>query len=52
MPPKTPADAKLSKKHLKESIKFNKSHAKDHLKAANKAAKLLAGGGGYSRLKK
>lgn len=40
--PKSEADRKLSKKHLKESIKFNKAHAKDHLKAAKEAKKRYA----------
>lgn len=39
--PPTAEDKKLSKKHLKASVKFNKEHIKDHLKAAKKAEKLL-----------
>ena len=40
--PKTKADLKLSKRHLKERIKFNEGHAKDHMKAAKESRKLLA----------
>jgi hypothetical protein len=43
--PKTKEDLKLSKRHLKERVKFNEGHAKDHLKAAKKARKLLSGRG-------
>ncbi len=36
------SDVKLSRKHLKQSIKYNLSHAKDHLTAAKKSRKILA----------
>lgn len=39
--PVTAADAKLSYKHLKESVKFNKDHAKEHLKQAKEDYKLI-----------
>lgn len=39
--PTTPKDKALSKRHLKESVKFNKAHAKDHEKAAKEAAREL-----------
>ena len=35
--PVTSADKKLAKKHLKATIKFNKTKVKDHLKAAKKS---------------
>jgi hypothetical protein len=40
--PKNERDAKLSRKHLKETIKFNEKHAKDHLKEMKDAKKALA----------
>lgn len=39
--PVTADDAKLSYKHLKESVKFNKDHAKEHLKQAKEDYKLI-----------
>lgn len=36
--PVTAEDKKLSKKHLKETIKFNTKKAKDHEKAAKKTS--------------
>ena len=39
--PVTPADRRLSEKHLRESIKFNKDHAKEHAKQMKADAKLL-----------
>jgi hypothetical protein len=41
MPPTKP-DKKLSIRHLKDSIRFNERHFKDHLKAAKLAKKRLA----------
>ncbi len=40
--PKNAKDNALSKKHLKETIKFNERHAKDHLKEMKDAKKALA----------
>lgn len=39
--PVTSEDKKLSKKHLKDSIRFNKDHAQEHLKLMKKDEKLL-----------
>ena len=39
--PVTPADKKMSAKHMRESIKFNKKHAAEHLKAAKVSQKML-----------
>lgn len=41
IPPPTPSDAKMSKAHLKDSVKYNMRHAKDHLKAAKEARQKL-----------
>ena len=40
--PKNSRDMALSKKHLKETIKFNEKHAKDHDKEVKLAKKALA----------
>ncbi len=39
--PKTAGDKRLSKRHHKESIKFNEKHAKEHMKEAKKHRKAL-----------
>lgn len=39
--PKNARDNALSVKHLKETIKFNEKHAKDHLKEMKDAKKAL-----------
>ncbi len=39
--PKTPADKKMSKEHLKDRIEFNKEHMKDHEDAMEDAEKAL-----------
>lgn len=39
--PKTAKDEALSKRHLKDTIAFNDSHAKDHIDAAKSAKKML-----------
>lgn len=39
--PPTPMDRKLSKAHLRDSIKYNERHAKDHLRAAELDEKIL-----------
>jgi len=40
--PPTASDRKMSLRHAKESVDYNMSHAKDHMKAAKKAKKYLA----------
>lgn len=37
----TPRDKKLSIRHLKDSIKYNEQHAKDHEEAAKIDKKIL-----------
>lgn len=39
--PKNARDNKLSKKHLKETVKFNEKHMKDHEKELKSAKKAL-----------
>jgi len=39
--PKNARDNALSRKHLKETIKFNAKHAKDHVKEMKDAQKAL-----------
>lgn len=39
--PVTASNQALSKKHLRESIAFNKAHADDHVKAMKEDAKAL-----------
>jgi hypothetical protein len=44
--PVSARDKAMSKKHLRESIKFNESHAKEHMTAARQdRAKLRKGTG-------
>ena len=39
--PKTPADVALSIRHLKDSVRYNQSHARDHERAGMKAQQQL-----------
>jgi len=41
-PPVTPKNVALSKKHLRESIKMNQAHAKEHQKAIAEDQRKLA----------
>jgi len=40
--PVTPANKAMSRKHLRESVAFNESHAAEHKKAAAQDRKKLA----------
>lgn len=42
----------LSKKHLEDSVKYNRRHADDHLKAMKDAQKRLKGKEYFSRINK
>ena len=39
--PVTARDKAMSKRHLRESIRYNEAHARDHMKAAQADKKLL-----------
>ena len=42
VPPVTAANKAISARHLRESVKFDEAHAREHQKAAAQAKKKLA----------